>query len=259
MSAPSILDDMIEDVVWLNNLVVRSSSLDGILADSCAQLTILTGFEDFPVSLPGSCTLVRYKTRCYLVCTRHQLKGIAESDYDKVCLAVSAFNGGTNFVTSAGAVWTDPKLYDTEYHEICAFDFTEQCAAYPELGRRFISITEQHPDFQLGSVLWATAYGFPASRVNYDFENRNIDVGRLRISCRFGLKETDSAVHNLSITDNMNMSPDGMSGGPTFFALATGSVTRVHLAGIAVTGGMSNLRIIKAGAVLKMLMTAINQ
>lgn len=260
MDDSTILKDLISDTVWINEVVVRSVSLDPILAASCAQLTYLTGVEEFPVALPGSCTLLKYKGRYFSICTRHQLNQIDSTDFGMVALPVGAIDGGgTNFITCAGAVWTDKSLHDTEYHEICVFDFTEQCLLHPDLGRRFFDIRGQHPNFHIDWVLSTVAYGFPTNHVNYDFEAGNIGVSRMRVPYRFGPPDTDDAVHVLSIEGQTTIDPDGMSGGPTYFVLSTGGNEKVHLAGIAVTGGPSRLRIIKAGAVLKVLDRAMHR
>ena len=51
----------------------------------------------------------------------------------------------------------------------------------------------------------------------------------------------------------MTGSPDGMSGGPVFFVLFLGAEASLHLVGITVTGSEKALRVVKSGAVLKVL------
>ena len=249
-----IIANFFEDYVRHQNLLIPTRSLDGVVCESCANLAVVTGDSEYPIYTPGSATLLKFKNRYFMVCTRHQLDQSDEGRFEHVALAIPRAGKETFCITSSAAKWTSRTLHETDYHEIVAFDFTEACEAYPEVKKRFFEIRTQHPDFREDWVAGITAYGYPSRYVDYNFDDRSINFGRLRVPCRFSSKpDIDPAVHALEPLEPMTGSPDGMSGGPVFFVLFLGAEASLHLVGITVTGSEKALRVVKAGAVLRVL------
>lgn len=250
----TIFDRFTEDFVQHQNLLIPTRSMDGLIAQSCANLAIITGMSEFPIYIPGSATLIKYRGRYFMVCTRHQLGNTDEKEFEFVGLPISDLGEEGVFVTSSGAKWTKSQIHETDYHDLVGFDFTETCEAHPRLKSRFFEISSQHPNFREDWVVGVIAYGFPTKIVNYDYEARRINSGRLRVACKFSAsQDVDPAVHALELLEPLDIDPDGMSGGPTFFVVMIGMQAQLHMVGINVTGSVNALRVIKTGAVLTFL------
>ena len=252
---PVLMDQLLTLSVEYNGVFIPGRQIERLISRFGICLSALTGVDECPVSLPGSATLIRHGGRYFLVCTRHQLKNVGR--LENVCIMIPD-GGRTRCITSGGGRWYEG-VYDGEHHEIAVFDFSDPCADLPEMRRMFFDFRTQHPDVEASKVVALVAYGFPTAFTDYDYEHGRVNVHRRPVLCRFVGGDCDEAVHALAPTTPLDFDPDGMSGGPVFCILEEHAGFSLHLAGITVTGGRDRLRVIKAGAIERVLRGALER
>jgi hypothetical protein len=238
-----------------NGLIIPGRSIESFLAGYCTGLGVWTDNDEYPIYIRGSATLLKYKGRYFLVCTRHQLDQTAK--FENVCLMKAHGLGQTECITSGGARWFN-SVEVGDHQQVVIFDFTEPCLDKAELKPMFFDFQGQHPDMPADKIVTFLTYGYPTDHGNFDYENGRIEQVRMQILSRFAPAGADTALHIIDPIANLDFDPDGISGGPTFCIVLDGhDGFSVHLAGITVRGSRTRLMVIKAGAVQAMLDTVI--
>jgi hypothetical protein len=241
--------------ISVNGLHVPAKLIEDHLARYCTSLGVYTDDADYPIYIPGSATLMKYKGRYFMICTRHQLKHTP--NFENVCLLLPHADGRTKCITSGGARWFDG-LNEGDHHQIVVFDFTDPCRENEELKPMFFDFRHQHTDIQVDRLVAFTTYGYLTSLANVDYDNGKIAQVRAQVLSRFATPGTDDALHMIEPLSPLDFDPDGMSGGPTFcVVLDPPNNFSVHLAGVTVRGGRDRLMVIKAGAVQAVLDTVV--
>lgn len=243
----TIIDQLIARSVRHNELLIPRSSVEGLFSKHCVLLGILNDNDEHPISIPGSATLLKYKNRFFLVCTRHQLSGF---EIKNVCLMLPA-GGQLNCITSAGAIWSPNEFNDSDISDIAVFDFTESCAALPELRSQFLDFREQHPTVLADMVVVFIAYGYPID--GREYAPTHIDSKKYHILCRYEGGSSDDAHHSITPIKPLEFEADGLSGGPAFCVLYDDAGFSIHLSGIIARGSKTRLMLIKSGAIQMML------
>lgn len=237
--------------VRINDVFIPGKLVEDHLAQYCTSLGIWTGIEEFPIYVPGSATLLSYRGRYYMICTKHQL---AQTEtWDAVCLLLSGGPGQTRCITSGGARWFD-RSGDGDHQEIVAFDYTEPCEEIPELRPMFFDFRGQHSDMPAEQIAAFITYGYPTCQADFNFDERAVKQTRGRVLSRFAAPSSDDALHVIEPITPLGFDPDGMSGGPTFCITMDSPLEfSAHFSGVTVRGGRTRLMLIKAGAVQAML------
>lgn len=248
---------------WLGNMSVDHNGLilPGRLVEDhfsqyCECLGFWTGDEVYPLTIPGSATLIRYRDRYFMACTRHQLKLV--NDLTGICLTVP-HEGKTKCITSGGFISFDYCMNEGDHHEIALFDFTEPANELPELRRLFFDFRGQHPSVPADRVVGAISYGYPFQGRQIDYEDGEMKLVKQKVLCRYAGQGTDDAVHIFEPVDPLTFDPDGMSGRPAFTVLFENGCFTIHLAGINVRAGRERIRVIKAGALQMLMETLISK
>lgn len=237
--------------VRINDIFIPGQLVEDHFAKHCASLGVWTGIEEFPIYVPGSATLLKYRGRYYMICTKHQLD--QTSSWESVCLLMPGDPGQTKCITSGGVRWFD-RSGDGDHQQIVAFDFTEPCKDIPGLRPMFFDFREQHPGIPENRIVAFITYGYPTSQADFNFDDRTIKQVRGRVLSRFAPQGSDDALHIIEPISPLEFDPDGMSGGPTFCVTIDGQRDfSAHFSGITVRGGRDRLMLIKAGAVQAML------
>jgi len=167
--------------------------------------------ETFKVSMPGSATAIRYRGHDLMLITQHQLKGVDESQVAMLT------DDGSRIITSSGRRGYN-RNPESDACDVVAFNFTEPVAAFPELKRRFFNLTEIPENFRSDITLAMLLVGFPAASQDYDlYENNRLGFRRLHVPCLPHAEQpSDNAILRVKPTQALEVSPDGMSGGPAF-------------------------------------------
>ena len=232
-------------------MLIPGMLVEDHFAKYCTSLGVWTGIEEFPIYVPGSATLLKYKSRFYMICTKHQLS--QTENLESVCLLTSGDADQTKCITSEGARWFD-RSEDGDYQQIVAFEYTDACKRIPSLQSMFFDFRGEHPDIVVESIVAFITYGYPTSETDIDFEKRKIRQSRLRILSHFTRPGSDDSLHVIDPIRPLPFDPDGLSGGPTFcVTMERPGEYIAHFSGVTVRGGRSRLMLIKAGAVQAML------
>lgn len=241
--------------ISVNELIIPGRLIEDHLTQYCTSLGVWSGNENYPIYIPGSATLIRYKGRYFMICTRHQLKGTP--NFEKVCLLLPYGEGQTQCITSGGVRWFD-KINDGDDKEVVVFDFTEPCREIPELKRLFFDFRGQHQSILASKIVAFITFGYVTSLANFDYGNGKIEQVKARVLSSFAAPGFDDALHIIAPISPLEFDPDGMSGGPTFCVVQDrpGEFS-AHFAGVTVRGSPTTLMLIKAGAVQAVLNTVI--
>lgn len=248
----TILAQFADHGVNLNGLIIPGRSIEGALSRHAFNLIVNNDDDVFKVSLVGSATAVRYRDREILLATQHQLRGIDESQVAMLT------DSGSHIITSGG-LRRYPERSDTDAHDIVAFDFTEPCADWPELKKRFFDLNRRPPDVLNIHVLALLLSGFPFYDQTYEIhENNHLGIARRNVVCLPQSQPSDHALLTVKAVHPVEKHPDGMSGGSAFVIQLEGERPHAYFAGIIVRGGKDTFHILKAGVVIEFLNAAFS-
>lgn len=246
----TIIASLVQTSVEQNGLLIPGRLLESALSRYCVPLGYWTEDSRFPVSIPGSATLLKYRKRYILACTRHQLKGL--SNLRNICVILSP-DHKTRCITSGGYLIFHKDANEDDHTEIALFDFTAPATALPELKPMFFDLQRRHPHACAEDVVAVITYGYPTEKRNIDYDSGKFEVSKRVVVCTYEGEGRDVAVHILQPTAPINFVPDGMSGGPAFVVLKTANGFSVYFAGMNVRGNESKMCVIKAGAIQIMM------
>lgn len=244
-------DSMRKMAVDHNGLIVPGRLVEDMFSTYCVPLGFWTGDAQWPVCIPGSATLIKYRGRYFMACTRHQLAALGSSE--DICILLDAGPGQTRCITSSGTISFDDKMNDGDHNDIALFDFTEPAMAEPDLKPIFLDFRGQHHDVPSEEVIGLIAYGYPFEGRDIDYEGGNLALLKQKVVCRYHGQGADDAVHIIRPRVPLTFSPDGMSGGPAFAIVVENYAFSIHLAGINVRGSKELIRVVKAGAIQMMM------
>lgn len=246
----------IEPANIIQRLLGTSATLNGVVipgryitkAVSRHTLNIFVGEDslEFPVTLRGSGTAVKFNGKYLLVCTQHQLLGV---DRERVGMLTDE---GRVFVTSSGMRHYDLST-DTDAFDLVAFDFSDPVEELPELRSRFLHLADVRPiDSEIIAV---HLVGYPFDDQLYDLaENNHIGVARRSVTCIPDSQlPSDTALVRVIPTEPLSFKPNGMSGGTAFMIHIGQSGFELSFAGVIVRGGKEAFYLIKPGLVLDFL------
>ncbi|MBN8916336.1 MAG: hypothetical protein J0I31_12145 [Rhizobiales bacterium] len=239
----TIIDRFADLGVELNGLIIPGASVDAVLGRHAFNLFVHNDHDLYKVSLIGSATAIRYRKREFLLTTQHQLRGI---DLPNVAMMTDT---GSHVITSAGSRHFEPRS-DTDAYDITAFEFTEPCAAYPELKRRFFNLRRVPNDVLNIDVIGFLLTGFPSKAQAYEIADKNhIGVGRLAVVCTLEPQPNDPALLCVKAVSPLDLDPDGMSGGSAFVIQMQDGRPQAFFAGIIIRGGLEHFYVLKSGFV----------
>lgn len=204
-----VMDGLYGLSVKVNDMFIPGKLVEDYFSTYCTSLGVWTGMDDFPLYVPGSATLLRYNKRCYMICTRHQLK--QTDDWASVCMLLPNGQCQTKCITSGGARWFD-KIGDGEHQDIVAFDFTEPARDLPELSPLFFPFQGEHPSIPASQIIAFITYGYPTSQADFDFEKGSIKQVRGRVLSHFSPPGSDDALHIIEPNTPVKFDPDGRAG-----------------------------------------------
>ena len=250
----SIFDEISNLSVRHNSIFIPGRSVQHVFSRYAVCLGIWNDFQPYPISLPGSASLIRYQDRYLMICTRHQLKN--SSGMENVCIMLPGDDNTTRCITSGGARWFEG-IYSEESHEIAIFDFSEPVKEIPELKSMFLDFRGQHPSVPSDAVVGFCAYGYPSQLTAYEEDGSAASVTCQAIQLSLAAQESDPSVHSLNVRKPLSYSPDGLSGGPVFCILVGSTGFEIHFTGVIATASRTRVRAIKSGAIQAVIDTTL--
>lgn len=248
--ADLLLEQLINTSARLNGVYIPGRSIEAALARHTLNVFVTTDDELYSVQLRGSATAIRFNGLYLLLCTQHQLNGVAGQ-------RVAMWTDGNLLLTSGGMrhFTLSPQ---TDANDLVVFNFSEPVAAYPELRSRFFNLSRRRPlDNQVVGVMLV---GCPTDDQSYDvYESSHIGLARRTVVCTPDpVLPLDRATLGVIPREPMSVDPDGMSGGTAYLVHLGDDGFEVDFAGVVIQGNASRLTVIKAGVVLDFLESVTN-
>lgn len=238
----------------VNGILIPAASLQSCLNRFASNLAIWTDHPDYKIQLPGSVTGIAYRGSKFIVCTMHQIRGIA-AEKSGILLP---FNG--SYLSVAGYYYlssSNPANNDDNY-DLIAYDFTEQADKIACLRGRFFQLSADGTLEENEETVAYLAYGYPSADQRYEVDDGN-HLGLVSRSMTCDPVETPSTSHlgecRLASPERFDM--DGLSGGPVFASIASDGDMVVQLAGITNRAGNGTIHFIKAKVVRNLLDRAL--
>lgn len=239
------IDHLVGTSALLNGVAVPGRSLDKALGRYAFNAFVSSDDADYPVTLRGTGTAIRFRNRNLFLCTQHQLVGIERERVGMIT------EDGRTLITSGGMRYFNPST-DTDAYDLVAFDFTEPTEAYPHFGPRFFNFS---PKRMSSDPLGFLLTGCPFSDQVYDVaESNHIGLARRQVLCTLDdVAPSDTALFRVLPQEPLAFNPDGMSGGSAFALFSCGDGLEIGFAGIIARGGGNAFHVIKVGVVASFL------
>jgi len=241
--------------VSVNGVYMLARDLQSILGHYSFNLVVWAHDETFKVSLLGSATPLFYRGHFLVLCTGHQIKGVAPEDVSMLT------DGGEFAVTSSG--YSAPKINSEgmqhDLQDIVVFNFNSACNEHPTLQHRFFKLDEFPPDCMSDAIVAVLNYGYPSEDQVYELHDKNHIGSRLRATILKAHRQPqDETLLHLKPLQNLMFDPDGLSGGPNFVVQRSGKDFAAYFAGITVRAGKYDLYMVKSRYIKNLLDASIN-
>ena len=241
--------------VSVNGVYLLARDLPRILGHYSFNLFVWAHHETFKVSLLGSATPLLYRGHFLVLCTGHQIKGVAPEDVSMLT------DGGEFAVTSSGysALKINSEGMQYDLQDIVVFNFNSACKEYPTLQQRFFKLGEFPPDCMSNAIVAVLNYGYPSGDQVYELHDKNHIGSCLRATTLKAHRQPpDETLLHLKPLQNLMFDPDGLSGGPNFVVQRSGQDFAAYFAGITVRAGKDNLYMVKSPNIKNLLDASIN-
>lgn len=238
----------------VNGILIPAASLQSCLNRFVSNLAIWTDDSDYKIRLRGSATGIGYRGSKYIVCTMHQIKGLAA---EKSGILLPS-NG--SYLSSAGYFYlsSSDQSDNDDKHDLIAYDFTDQSDKIAGLSGRFFQLSADGALEEKEDIVAYLAYGYPFADQRYEVHDEN-HLGLVSRSMTCDPIETPSAspLGECRLASQEEFDVDGLSGGPVFASIASGGDIVVKLAGIINRGGNGTIHFIKAKVLRNLLDRAL--
>jgi hypothetical protein len=238
----------------VNGVLVPATGLQSCLNRFASNLAVWTDDPNYKIQLLGSATGIDYCGSKFIVCTKHQIKGLV---VEKPGILLPS-NG--SYLSAAGYFHissSDPANND-DNHDLIAYDFTDQADKIAGLSGRFFQLSADGILQEKEDIVAYLAYGCPSADQRYEVDDEN-RVGLVSRSMTCDPVETPSAslLGECRLASPEEFDMDGLSGGPVFASIASGGDMVVKLAGIINRAGSGTIHFIKANVVRNLLDRAL--
>ena len=246
----TIVERMSKLSVELNGIIWPGTAVEKVLARYAFNLFVHNDDPTYKISLLGSATAVRFRGRYLLLATQHQLVG---TELERI----SMMSDDGEVAITSGGVRSYRMSSETDAFDLIAFDFTEPCAARPDLRPRFFDLTRIPPNVVDKAIIAFLLTGYPFKDQRYEVHETNqLGLARRLVTCLPESQPSDDALLSVRSTTPLPHDPDGMSGGSAFVVQESNGQFDAYFAGIIVRGGREIFHVIKAGYVFSFLSSA---
>jgi hypothetical protein len=235
---------MVTMSVHVGQLLIPARSLESLLGAYAQNLIVWNHDEVFKIGLLGSCTPLKYRSRYFLLCTKHQIGGVDPKD---LCLLRK---DGSSVVTSNGVrFWgTSGTATETDAYDLAILDFSDACKIEADLRHYFFGFSEVPPDTTSDRVIALIGAGYPSADQVYELlEANHVGLVRRVMLLLADGQPSDQAILRARTQVPMNFSADGLSGGPVFMIQIVGQEFKAFFAGMIQRAGGGFVHFLKAG------------
>ncbi|UXS49261.1 hypothetical protein [Agrobacterium tumefaciens] len=237
--------------VSINGVEVGIGSVQDILSRHAVGLVIVNDDDIYRVSISGSGTLLRYGSRYFMVCCRHQVK-----DFDFAQVGFFPFDEA--IVLTSGGVKYFEKIDGTDFHDLLIFDYTDPVSANPKIAPLFFNFKDFPPNAPIADTAFIQVAGYPTSHREYDLgeEQPHLGLARMRLVYHVDRPSNDPALLRLKHAGAaLTFDPDGLSGGSAFSVQIVDGVPKAFFAGIICRAGKDDAYMLKSNYIQAALRT----
>jgi hypothetical protein len=234
--------------IEVNGFFHRIDSIVKLLPKYTYPLAAMRKNKEFPGNI-GSCALIKYKEKYYLICTRHQLVEGNKFNYNYKNLGI-LFGDKVEFISSGGIAYY-PKGNESDALDIVVLNYTESCKERRELKELFFDFREMPPLVPSTQVVSFIVSGYPQAETEYEGFKKIKFIMR-SIECTLANQEEqgyDEALMVLKPSKPVT-NYNGLSGGAAFVIITEGEKAKAYFAGIVARAGENDVRIIKSGFII---------
>lgn len=234
----------------VNGILIPAASLQSCLNRFVSNLAICTDDPDYNIQLPGSTTGIDYRGLKYILCTKHQIVGIAPEKPGILLPDKGSYLSGAGYAHLSSS---DPSNNDDNY-DLIAYDFTQQADNISGLSGRFFQMSADGALEEKEDIIAYLAYGCPSADQRYDvYDENHIGLVSRSMTCYPIETSPTSPLGECGLISSEEFNMDGLSGGPIFASIKSGSDMVVKLAGIINRAGNGTIHFIKAQFVRNLL------
>lgn len=218
--------------VAIGSIYVLGRSIEVALGRFVKQLMIPTESDDYPYQFRGSMTPLNIDGHYVGVCCCHQFTGIEPQN---IMINVSE---ELQTISSNGVhrLRAQDTTIGTDIEDIACFNFPVAEYNLPTLERHFFPVSAPRiwPSEATGHFI---LFGYPFNKVDYQFEEKKINVGIIYAICVLDGVSSSPGVLRLRTLSGQKIYADGLSGGPVYYLGQNKVGFFVGFAGMIIRGG----------------------
>lgn len=216
-----------------------------LIRATARPLMFRTGVQEAPITTWGTCFLVGYKTRFFVLTAAH-LIGDAHSG----SVLISPSDGSTDWLPLSngyrliGHSEEDPSDYDVIAYEVFRKDLPSRV-----MSKSRILLLESSDVLNWKPTSYVSQFflfGFPRERSEVDYEAGNVINTQILLAGRYlGMTDMQHTVHGLEVANPLRLSTfAGFSGSPVLsLETRVGARAAVRFCGVAVSGTVESARV----------------
>jgi hypothetical protein len=257
----TILGTKIRTSLRFGSVLLPIGEAQQYLSRHAQPLVVNSSYVGYPFFLRGSGSCVKIRGCNLVIATAHQLYCSFSStkiNPNDVGLLVSNSDNkkGSTLITSCGFSHynTKTKLIDTHAYDVCLFDFSTPAQKIPEIDHYFFNDGNDLDFDDFENALGFLGYGYrfeDQSLPDSDLETANFRVRMYAME--FEKRTNDDALVALCSVGAGASQHNGISGGPVFAVVDSGSFLTVRFAGVICLASNGTFHVIRAGSIAKMV------
>ena len=248
-----IIDQMTEQYVRCGRVLIRTTELEERLSAFASPLLFMDGavqkdLGDFALSSQGSCANLMYEGVPFLAATSHQIirkpaSGVCIYDERSQSVVTCSSHNSYRF---------DTNKIEWVRKDVELFGFSGASASVMLKRHQFFPIAKHYGQFSIDQICFVIVVGYPYQVQSWNIDQSNLVFRPFSVLAEFkGKGHADYLV--AEAYEELEINPDGLSGGPVFFVLFSGSEYYVELGGIVATANKKLLHFIPLTFALPLL------
>lgn len=227
-----IIESLSATSVRIGSLFIPANSVESSLTRYSRQIFLVNESVEFPYSIRGTGTAVKYRDQHFVFCCQHQFKDSQPDQVAVICRREKNFLlHGSNLKVPTQNI----DNIDEDYIDACGFKFEIPSYDIQNLSSDFFPLNDDStwPNFSRNKLI---IIGYP-----YCEQQMYTDTGiHPRVVIVGGEYLNASAaqyVHVLKLQRKRQFNSDGLSGGPVFYVGENNQEYFIGLAGMIARGG----------------------
>ena len=220
--------------VRIGALAYPAERAEHVLQRYCKHIFVLNESDEHPYSFRGSGTAVRFGQQHFVFCCGHQFSDLAP---DTIAIRPLAARDKTVTASRLHVPRAAGEHEDDDFLDMRGFEFDVGNYPIPNFSSDFLPLDE--------TSLWPHgsrsdhrffAVGYPFDRQDVDYDLPHVTARVTLVGGTYDGQSASPYVHRLKMRRTEQFDPDGMSGGPVFYAGGSAGDYYMGFAGIVIRG-----------------------